>query len=86
MAAYYLDGFSAQNENLMKEERKRVIDSLFNGKKKLPHIVETKEEKRERLTDNLRFKLRKAMKKEPLSRDWKVLRNGFKFFFKDLFI
>ena len=26
------------------------------------------------------------MKKKPLSRDWKVMRNGFKSFFKDLFI
>ena len=48
--------------------------------------VETTQEKRDRLTDNLKFKLRNAMKKKPLSRDWKVMRNGFKFFFKDLFI
>ena len=86
VAAYYLDGFSAQNENLLKEERKRVIDAIFEGNKNIPHIVETKQEKRDRLTDNLKFKLRNAMKKKPLSRDWKVMRNGFKFFFKDLFI
>ena len=86
VAAYYLDGFSAQNVNLLKVDRKCVIDAIFEGNKNIPHIVETKQEKRDRLTDNLKCKLRNAMKKKPLSRDWKVMRNGFKFFFKDLFI
>ena len=47
---------------------------------------ETAEEKKERINDDFAFKLKKALKMKPVSRDWKILRTGFKFLWKDLAI
>lgn len=84
-SVYYIDGISSVQINLLNEERKQVISQIIGDKVDLLR-PRTQEEKREWITSRLEFKLRSAMKKKPLSRDWKVIRNGFKFFFKDLFL
>lgn len=85
VATYYLDGYSAQNVDLLNKERTQVITRLFGSVDKMPVSKETKEQKRERMDDKLQFKLRNAMRMKPLQRDLKIMRNGLKFFFRDLF-
>ena len=84
ISVYYADGISFQNSKLLKEERMLVLKNFFNSS--LPHPKESKEIKRERINDDFIFKLKRAMKLKPIERDWKILRNGFKFLWKDLFI
>ena len=86
VAVYYTDGISFTNGDLLKKERKEVFSELFGSTSKLPHIKETAEEKKERINDDIAFKLKKALKMKPVSRDWKILRTGFKFLWKDLSI
>ena len=86
ISAYYMDGVSSINVELTKQERETVFNALFADKTKLPKTKETKELKQERITAELLFKLRRAMRKKPLARDWKILRNSFRILWKDLFI
>lgn len=85
ISAYYMDGISSIETKLLNEERKLVLNTITQNRMDLLK-PQSKEEKREWITNRLEFKLKSAMKKKPLSRDWKVIRNGVKFFFKDLFI
>ena len=80
-----MDGISSIETNLLNEERKLVLNTITQNRMDLLKH-HSKEEKREWIKSRLEFKLKSAMKKKPLSRDWKVIRNGVKFFFKDLFI
>lgn len=84
-SAFYTDGISANHSKVIREERKMALDRLKKENIDMPGL-KTKEEKLEWQTYRLDYKLQGAMKKKPLSRDWKVMRNGFKSFFKDLFI
>lgn len=83
ISAYYRDGLSSLNEELLSKERLQVIKDLFG--ENLPHEKISKEEKRERLDDEFNFKLRRAIALGPIARDWKIIRNGFKFLWRDLF-
>ena len=85
ISVFYFDGVSVAQMDLLLEEKKLVANRVL-GDKANKVKPETIEEKREWITSRLEFKLKSAMKKKPLSRDWKVIRNGVKFFFKDLFI
>lgn len=86
VATFYFDGISSQNVSLAEDERRQELVRLFGDLKKIPNPAETKEQKKERLAYILRYKVKIAMRKQPLARDWKLLRNGLKFFFKDLFV
>lgn len=85
VATFYLDGISSARLDLRDEEMVQVITRQFGSVDKMPVSRETKEQKRERMDDRLRFKLRRAMRLSPLKRDMKIMRNGLKFFFRDLF-
>ena len=85
ISVFYFDGISFAQRDTINEEKKLVINRILGNKADLI-IPRTQEEKREWITDRLKFKLESAMKKSPLSRDWKLIRNGFKFFIKDLFL
>lgn len=83
ISTYYRDGLSSLNEELLSKERLQVIKDLFGTK--LPNEKISKEEKRERINDEFNYKLRRAMVLKPIARDWKIIRNGFKFLWRDLF-
>lgn len=85
ISVFYFDGISFAQRDTINEEKKLVINRILGDKADLI-IPRTQEEKREWITDRLKFKLESAMKKSPLSRDWKLIRNGIKFFIKDLFL
>lgn len=88
IASFYMDGISNTDKGLDKEERKKVIDRII-GRKKVKYEKkngdEKKEQKRIRRREKLRNKIETAMKKDPIARDWKIIRNGFKFLIKDIF-
>lgn len=78
---YYLGGFSYKNIPLMLDERQRVIKELIPVRilsslmSELPTSLPTKIEK----------KIASAMRKPPIQRDLKLLRNSFKWLIKDIF-
>ena len=81
-------GISNTDKDLDKEERKRVIDRIINGKKVKYEQWNGDEKKRQKQVqrrEKLRKKIEIAMKKKPIARDWKIIRNGFKFLIKDIF-
>lgn len=82
VSVYYLDGFSAQNVDMLMKEREQVVINICGRKK----IKMTRTDRCEYLTEHLKGKIKRAMKLKPLARDWKIMRNGFKAFFKDLFL
>lgn len=88
IASFYMDGISNTDKGLDKEERKKVIGRII-GRKKVKYEQrngdEKKEQKRIRRREKLRNKIETAMKKDPIARDWKIIRNGFKFLIKDIF-
>ena len=88
IASFYMDGISNTDKDLDKEERKRVIDRIINGKKVKYEQWNGDEKKRQKQVqrrEKLRKKIEIAMKKKPIARDWKIIRNGFKFLIKDIF-
>ena len=84
VAVFYLDGISAQQPRQVRAEFNSVLKRLFPDG--MPKEKETKEQKLERLTAKVKYKMGRAMRKKPLSRDWKILRNSFRFLWKDLFV
>ena len=86
VSVYYTDGLSSVNKQLLKEERKEVLAHLLSNRKDLPKDEESKEAKRERIDEDFAFKMRRATEMKPIARDWKAIRNGFKFLWKDLFL
>lgn len=85
ISVYYTDGISSINTKLLKKERQNVLNHLLNTQNNIPKDEESKEAKRERINDDFAFKMRRATEMKPISRDWKAIRNGFKFLWKDLF-
>lgn len=84
VAVFYLDGISAQQPRQVRAEFNSVLERLFPDG--MPKEKETKEQKLERLTAKVKYKMGRAMRKKPLSRDWKILRNSFRFLWKDLLV
>ena len=85
ISVFYHDGISLAQIDLLREEQKQVSTRVL-GDKANQIIPMTKEEKREWITERVAFKLESAMKKKPISRDLKIIRNGVKFLFKDLLL
>ena len=84
VAVFYLDGISFNQPKQVRAEFNLVLKRLFpNG---LPKENETKEQKQERLTAKVHYKIERAMRKSCLKRDWKILRNSLRFVLKDLFM
>lgn len=86
VSVYYHDGFSAQNIELLLDERKRVIRHILGDTSNYPELQDPPKSPQDCHTEYLWGKLDRAMKQKPLARDWKIMRNGFKAFFKDLFL
>lgn len=79
---YYLGGFSYKNYQLLLDERKRIIEELIPMRIRnliLPVELVTPQTKLEK-------KIAHAMRKPPIQRDLKLLRNAFKWLIKDIFI
>lgn len=76
VSVFRVDGYSYMNENKIPEEREIVLREL------LP----------ERITcyclhkQGIEKKIDAALNKPPLKRDWKLIRNAFKYLIKDIFV
>ena len=86
VSTYYLDGISSIDTKLSMKERNQIIKSICNGNRKADKKKMTRLERRKKVTIILAIRLERAMKLKPLARDWKIMRNGGKAFFKDLFL
>lgn len=81
IAVFYLDGISSVHTDKLIEERQQTISQLLGDKKP----KESREQKAQRRKDKFMKDILSAMSRQPLSRDCKVIKDGMKFFFKDLF-
>lgn len=81
VANFFLDGISFNMQELVMQEREEILKKYF------PIVIDYYRKKNEKpLLNTFERKIQGAMKKPPLSRDIKILRNSFKFLFKDLYI
>lgn len=81
VSVFYLDGISSVRIDQLIAERQQTINQLLGNKK----IAESKEQKAKRRKDKFMKDILSAMTQQPLARDWSIIRNGIKFFLKDLF-
>lgn len=86
VSVFYLDGLSSKNVEIVLAERERVIHHILGDTSNYPELQEPKKSTQDCHTEYLGGKLRRAMELKPLARDWKIMRNGIKAFFKDLFL
>lgn len=75
VSVFYFDGISSTMPEVVVAERQAVMDNY------LPKVVQGLFKYRSKLERKLMWSLHK----HPVERDWTVLRNGVKYFFKDLF-
>ncbi len=75
ISVFYYDGISSVSPELVAKERQAVMDRY------LPRNVQSIFDYR----SDMERKIMQSLHKHPVERDWKVLRNGVKYFFKDLF-
>lgn len=90
ISIYFMDGISFVNQELCNQERALTIQNILskefaktNYSKAM--IAINRKNKAKWREGQLQKKLTHAMLLKPLSRDWKIIRNGIKFFFRDLF-
>lgn len=80
---YYLGGFSFVHQDLIAIERQEFMERLL-PKRILDGSFQEQKEKRIDSLSKLKEKIDFAYTLSPIRRDMKVIRYGFKFFFKDL--
>ena len=94
VSVYFMDGISSLNKEQAECERIEVAERILGKdsvKRLLNGYCEDPEEKQrriknEQIKNKLQNKLNRAMTYTPVSRDLKIIRNGFKFLLKDLFV
>ncbi|MDE6354470.1 MAG: glycosyltransferase [Prevotella sp.] len=94
VSIYFMDGISSVNKDIADDERREVAYRLLGPdvtnkflNREYDDLPKDKKrrQKREGRRKKLERKLATAMSYSPVSRDLKIIRNGIKFLFKDLF-
>ena len=83
VSVFYLGGISNNEKSLRQneKERKDVINKLLP--QRIQNELLQKEQAAIKEKSKIEIKIEKALSKPPIQRDWKLLRNSFKFLLQD---
>lgn len=83
VSVFYLGGISNNEKSLRQneKERKDVINKLLP--QRIQNELLQKEQAAIKEKSKIEIKIKKALSKPPIQRDWKLLRNSFKFLLQD---
>lgn len=76
VSTFYMDGLSCKMQDLMFMERRAAMKDLV-PERLINHVT---------CKEGFELKIAYALDKSPLQRDWKLIRNAFKYLIKDIFV